>query len=111
MTLSILPETMSKVESFCLKILEKSYSERKIASLVSNESLMYFAESSTALGISLHSLVQQTLRTVSVVSSLYCIHTFVYHSHSNHSVLMLQCSLVLLLPGVNALTTCVWPET
>ena len=55
---------------------------------------MYFAESSTALGISLHSLVQQTLRTVSVVSSLYCIHTFVYHSHSNHSVPMLQWSRV-----------------
>ena len=38
-------------------------------------------------------------------SPLYCSHTFVHHNHSNQSVLILQCSLVLLLPRVNALTT------
>ena len=38
-------------------------------------------------------------------SSLYCGHTLVHHNRSNYSVLILQCSLVLSLPRVNAQTT------
>ena len=74
--------------------------------------LFGFAKSSTALGISPRSLVQQTLRTVSVVFfSLLQSHTLGHRNPSNHSVLVLQCSLVLSLPRVNALTTCVRPQT
>ena len=67
--------------------------------------LQTFAEPSTALGIFPRSLVQQHLS----FSSLYCSDIFVHHNRSNHSPLMLQCSLVLLLPRVNVLTKYVQP--
>ena len=41
-------------------------------------------------------------------SSFYCSHASIHH---NRSSLISQCSLVLLLPGVNALTTYVGPQT